>query len=902
MLQLARLRRFFVTPTFVLTVALSAPAQEIPAQDLGSSGLLQALAKLKTTARLLHSTAHPDDDDGSMLVYESRAEGATTLMLTLNRGEGGQNKIGSELFDDLGLLRTLELTEADRYYGVEQRFTRVVDFGFSKSSAETFEKWGGHEAALADMVRVSREFRPDVIVCRFVGDERDGHGNHQAAGILSREAFHAAADPSRFPEQIREGLLPWQVKKLYTGNVRGSDDITLRLDTGAYSPVLGMSYAQFAIEGLKHQMSQGVGGWTAPPGRNFRNYKLLESVLPMPPGQEKSFFDGIDTSVPGLATRLGGEANKATFLRPALAAIERSVNEASAAFDARDPSRTAPALLAGLAQVRMLLRQVESSQLSPAAKAELTTHLETKRQQFEEAVNLALATELAVAVDSGENRSPLPQFFRQEQTFLYAVPGQTFTVTARFYNRSRQNIVPRQIELLLPAGWKSELLKSDLKPLAGNEGASAQFRITVPADAQYTRPYWRRDEQTQNVYQILRPEYATLPLPPWPVQARATFSLAGRDEEASIRSVAQVKFIDPLFGQMQRPLPVAPPVSVEMDWPVQVAPIRPQASFEVAVNVRNNASAAGSATVRLEAPQGWQVEPAAAPVEFAAEGEHKTVRFRLQPPSLREGFYSVSASAEQQGRRYAEGFRTIGRSDVGFFYSYKPARQKISAVDVALPSNLRVGYIMGAGDDIPSVLRQLGIPVTMITADQLASGDLTRFDTIVVGIRAYDVRSDIREHNQRLLDFVSRGGTLVVQYNASTGQFNAGHYTPYHASVANERVTEEEAPVEILAPQHPVLNFPNRISARDFQGWVQERGLYFMGQWDPQYTPLLASHDSGEQPLKGGLLVAPYGKGMYVFTGYAFFRQLPAGVPGAIRLFVNLLSAHRASDGEAPGR
>src|SRR5581483_1087145 len=329
----------------------------------------------------------------------------------------------------------------------------------------------------------------------------------------------------------------------------------------------------------------------------------------------------------------------------------------------------------------------ESSQLSPAAKAELATHLETKREQFEEAGNLALATELAVAVDSGENRSPLPQFFRQEQTFLYAVPGQTFTVTARFYNRSRQNIVPRQIDLLLPAGWKSELLKSDLKPLAANEGASAQFRITVPTDAQYTRPYWRRDEQTHNVYQILRPEYATLPLPPWPVQARATFSLAGRDEEASIRSVAQVKFIDPLFGQMQRPLPVAP-----------------QVSFEVAVNVRNNASAAGSATVRLEAPQGWKVEPAAAPVEFAAEGEHKTVRFRLQPASLREGFYSVSASAEQQGRRYAEGFRTIGRSDVGFFYSYKPARQKISAVDVALPSNLRVGYIMGAGDDIPSVL------------------------------------------------------------------------------------------------------------------------------------------------------------------------------------------------------
>jgi LmbE family N-acetylglucosaminyl deacetylase len=882
----------FVLLACLFAAALVPPlrAQAPPPQDSGATGLAQMLTRLRTTARLLHTTAHPDDDDGPMLVYETRSQGTVGAMLQLNRGEGGQNKVGSELFDELGLLRTLELLQADRYYGVQQRFTRVVDFGYSKSAEETFAKWGGHDAALGDMVRVIRTFRPDVIVSRFNGTPRDGHGHHQAAGILSREAFRAAADPNRFPEQIREGLLPWQVKKLYTANVRADEDYTLRLDVGDYSPLLGMSFAQFSVEGLGFQISQGVGGFYVAPGHAYRYYKLLDSSLPPPAGQENSFFDGIDTTLPGLAARLGGEESQAPFLRPALVAIDRTVQDATAAFSVSDPSRSAPSLLSGLQQVRDLIRQIEAAPLSPAAKSDLLTNLHTKERQFERAANLALATELDVAVDPAIPTRPFFSFYRQEQTMLYAVPGQTFTVTARLYDRGNQAITPRDIELLAPPGWQITKLNSDLLPLHSNDSASVQFRVTVPADAAYTRPYWRReDTQTQNVYTIDDPRYLTLPLPPPPLRARATYALGS--SEGEIRGVVQVKYVDPTYGQSQRPLAVAPPLAVDLEPPAQVVSTRSTAPVEVTVGVHNNLTGPAKGTLRLEAPAGWQVEPASQPADFAAEAEYKNFQFTVRPAALREGKYEFKATLEYEGKPYSEGYHVIGRHDIGYFYFYLPAQQKVSTVDVALPRGLKVGYIMGAGDDIPAVLKQLGVNVEIIAPAELASGNLSRFDSIVLGIRGYDVRNDVREYNPRLLEFVKNGGTLLVQYNSSRSVFNQGHYTPYPATLSRDRVTVEEAPVTILDPASAVFHSPNAIGARDFDGWVQERGLYFMSQWDDHFQPLLSCADPGDSPQKGGLLYARYGKGVYLYTGYAFFRQLPAGVPGAIRLFVNLLSA-----------
>src|ERR1019366_5455766 len=338
----------------------------------GDAGLKEMLRRLHTTARLMHTVAHPDDEDGGMLTLESRGHGVTALQLTLNRGEGGQNKIGSNLLDELGIVRTLELLAADRYYGVEQRFTRVADFGFSKTPEETFQMWHGHDVALGDMVRVIRTFRPDVICTRFQGTSRDGHGHHQASGILSREAFHAAADPARFPEQLREGLQPWQAKKLYMDNVRGTEDWTIELETSQFDPLLGESYVRFAWKGLKHQLSQGAGGWTLPEGRRTSYYKLIDSVLPNPPasgGHEKDFFDGIDTSLPGLASRLGAHQAKAPWLEPQLEAIARTVDEATSAARTNDQAAAKP-LLHGLNLTRALISKVEQSDLPAVEKAD----------------------------------------------------------------------------------------------------------------------------------------------------------------------------------------------------------------------------------------------------------------------------------------------------------------------------------------------------------------------------------------------------------------------------------------------------------------------------------------------------------------------------------------------------
>lgn len=866
-----------------------------PPQDAGVSGLQQSFRRLKTTGRLMHVTAHPDDEDGGMLALQSRGEGASVMLVTLNRGEGGQNKTGPELFDALGVLRTLELLASGSYYGVEQRFSRVVDFGFSKNATETLNKWGGKETALADVVRAIREFRPDVLVARFQGTQRDGHGNHQAAGVLAREAFKAAGDPSLFAKQIKEGLLPWQPKKFYMNNIRANEEYTLRLDTGAYDPVLGSSYSQLAVEGLSRQMSQGAGGGIVPPGHRYSHYRLVASVFDTPAltgGKEQSFFDGIDTTVSGLADRLR-DRTEAPTLKSDLARLESAVGDAIERFSIQDPSRSAEPLLRALGILDGLISRVENSSLPPPAKVDLLTNLKTKRDQLGAASNLALGLTLEAVVDAtpaeSEETVSLP---RSQQTFLMAVPGQTFTFTARLTNRSKQTVTPVRIDLEAPPGWESVTVRGNLKPLGKDDSAEVQFRVTVPGDASYTRPYWRRDDpQTQSVYSIDSDEYVTLPVPPFPLRVRASYDTAGLT--GRIGATVQVKYVDPMHGQKHRPLAVGPPLSIELQPATRVISVDGRGAGQVTVGIRNNVTGRLTATVRLEAPPGWRVEPASKEVSFARDGEFNSVQFNVTPGRVPEATYEISAAIDYEGKTYKEGYSVITRNDLDAFYYYRPARQRVSAVAVRIPPRLRVGYVMGAGDDIAAALKEIGLNVELIDDVELATGNLSRFDTIVLGIRAYDVRSDVRDNNKRLLEFVERGGTLLVQYNQSVSAFNSGKYTPFPATAGNERVTVEEAPVDILAPQDSVFNYPNRITARDFEGWVQERGVYFMNKWDDHYQPLLASNDPGEKPLKGGLLKTVHGRGTYIFTGYAFFRQIPAGVPGAVRLFVNLLSAGR---------
>jgi LmbE family N-acetylglucosaminyl deacetylase len=864
-----------------------------PMVDSGVAGLEQALRKLKTTARMIHTTAHPDDEDSGMLALEARGLGANVLLLTLNRGEGGQNKTGSELFDSLGVLRTLELLAADNYYGVDQRFTRVVDFGFSKTADETFNQWRGHDIALADMVRVIRTYRPDVLVARFQGNPRDGHGHHQASGIFTREAFKAAADPARFPDQIKEGLLPWQVKKLYMGGMRPNEDYTLRLDTGAYDPALGISYAQIARVGYSRHLSQGDGRDQGPAGHNYIYYKLLESLVKTPGttgGRENDFFDGIDTTLSGLAARLGGEESNVPFLKPVLADLERLVSQAEAAFTPDNPARAATPLLAGLDQVRNLIPKIRGSDLSASAKLDLLTALGTKESQFMNAGNLALGVTMEATVDSSGSDEPQEgAAAAQRATMSLAVPGQVFSLTARLYNRSKRPISPVDVRLSLPEGWKIEEINRDLKDLGPGEAGSVRFRVAVPDKAQLTRPYWHRDNTQEAIYTIDQPGDVTLPFPRPPVRAIASYSLAGAAGE--ITSVAMVRFVDPIYGPGERPLAVGPPVSIELQPATQLLAVGEEHTSDVVVGIRNNTMGPATATLRLEVPGEWKVEPKTQPVSFAKGGEFASFVFKVTPAVPREARYTIKAIVQYNGKEYSEGYSVIWRYDLGTFYYYQPAIQRISSIRLTVPAQLRVGYIMGAGDDIPETLRQLGINVETIGPSYLATGDLSRFDTIVVGIRAYDVRGDVKDNNKRLLDFVSQGGTLVVQYNQSVGAFNAGGFTPYPATASAKRVTVEEAPVEILAPGDSIFHYPNEIKSSDFDGWVQERGVYFMDKWDPRFTALMSSHDPGEDPLPGGLLRAGYGRGVYIYTGYAFFRQLPAGVPGAVRLFVNIIAA-----------
>jgi LmbE family N-acetylglucosaminyl deacetylase len=872
-------------------------------QETGAPGLKLVLRRLQTTGRLMQVTAHPDDEDGGMLTMEARGKGVSTLLMTLTRGEGGQNKLGSNLFDVLGVLRTLELLASDRYYGVEQRFSTVADFGYSKTPEETFQKWQGHDIPLSDMVRVIRTFRPDVLIARFSGTDRDGHGHHQASAILTREAFRAAGDPKRFPEQLKEGLDPWQPKKLYIGNVCGfgaatcdAANYTLRLNTGVKDPVLGTSYVQFAMEGLRHQQSQGAANWTVDDGDRFTFYKLVDSVVDSPKdkdGHEQDFFDGIDTTLPGLASRLGEEEQKVPWLREALNGIKAKIDEATKAAEKDRASAQLPLSEASARAIRAY-NQILGSELSSQAKKDFQAHLlQGLSSETARAAALARGTTLHVIVDAPVGSSP-------EDAFM-AVPGRTFEVTARL-SANDGGAPGMGASLEVPKGWNSKILSKN------TEGSTlvTRFKVYVPPTAELTRPYWHRNNPETEALNIVDDErYRGLPLPPPPVKA---LGMTGAPGAGIVTATCMVRYKDASGAVAERPLAVAPAFSVMIDPGGQVIPTQGATRTGVKVEVAGNLDAstlqethwAGDpekyeGVLHPAVAETWEVEPAEKPLTFRDRGETQNANFTVRPGSRTEGRKEILASLKSGHQTYAEGYSVVTREDLGTFYYYQPAVQRVSVVDVKVPKDLKVAYIMGAGDEIPTVLQQIGIDVTLLPAEKLATEDLGRFQTVVLGIRAYDTQKDVIASNKKLLTYVENGGRLVVQYNTlgytpAAGDFNSGKYTPYPATLSRARVSVEDAPVVILDPSDPVFHSPNEITQQDFAGWVQERGLYFMSEWDSHFTPLLETHDPGEKEQKGGLLVAHYGKGTYIYTSYAFFRQLPAGVPGAVRLFVNLVA------------
>ena len=848
---------------FVWIATLDAGPEPL-AQDKGAAGTWQRLLKLKTTASAMHTTAHPDDEHGGMLAQLSRGEGVRVSLLTLTRGESGDNAIGPELFDAVGLIRTEELQMAGRYYGLDrQYFATVVDYGFSKRLDETIEKWG-RDTALRDMVRIIRRDRPFVLIARFQGNGRDGHGNHQAAGLITQEAFKAAADPHMFPEP---GVSPWQVLKLYMGGVRENEDWTVRTDTGEYSAWLGDSYQNFSRVGLSFQRSQNGGRLITQPGPSLSYYKRLAAMSV----REQSFFDGIDTSIPGVFNAIRRPAPAGAV--PLLAAIDAEVELAVKSFSMRDPSASVPALVRGLAATRKAIAQL-------TAESDAVFILDIKERQFIDAINTALGIELQafaqpVASTDGTAMGPV-------------VPGQRFEVHLSLTNRGAVNIEPTELTLVNGEQWRSQAAEPVPSRLARNQTARRTFTATVPDQAPIARPYFERASIADTNYSIRDASQLYRPAAEPALTAQARYLVTG--VPVAIRSTVRRREPHLPYGDELRELMVMPAIAVNVSPRAAIVPLAAAAkSVDVRVELTGNMERA-SGQLALRLPVGWTAKPETEPFTFSRPGERSTHRFAVSVPSIDSRDYRIEAVASVGGRQYTEGYDVIEHRDLETRYLFHPASIQVRGIDVNIVGGLKVGYVMGVGDEVPAGIAQLGATVTLLGEQDLATGDLGQYDVIMTGTRAYAVREDLKTYNRRLLDYVRAGGNLIVLYN--TQEFVPDRYAPFPAQLPPraEEVSEEDSPVEILAPSHKAFTTPNRITKADFDGWVEQRGSKFFTEWDAAYTPMISTYDKGQAPQRGGWLTADYGKGHYTYFAYAFHRQLPYGVPGAYRLLANLLS------------
>ena len=887
-------------------------AQSVPSDiNRGASGLERDLLALRTRASMIHITAHPDDEDGGMLAYETRGKGVRGVLLTLNRGEGGQNEMSDDLYDSLGLVRTQELLMADRYYGVSQYWSRVADYGFSKTREEALEKWG-HDRVLSDVVRVVRMTRPLVVTSVFVGASTDGHGQHQVAGQMAQEVYLAAGDPTKFPEQIREGLRPWQPLKIYEHvpffaptkegmydyaidkyvPVRFFDYITqkwsdtrpettLEIPEGSYAGAPGLTFAQISREGWGYQKSQNGGGTIPPPEINNSEYHRYASRVTAAE-HESSFFDGIDVSLNGIASLAQGDTG---FLKSGLARMSKSAEDAWSQYSAAHPAGIAPVLADGLKATDTLLDQVRNGHLAEPGKSDVIYELDVKQKQFETALVAALGLrfEAVVAPDAAPSGPFAGRGGGQTATFTIAIPGQSFGVDATLFNPSGDALNASNVTVGATDGkaWTVQPVK-DSKDPAGRW----RFHITTPADAALTRPYFTRPNDEQPYYDLTDPKYRNLPLAPYPLIAHATVTYRGASFEMH-QDVEANRRINGV-GLVADPLLVGPAISVTVSPSAGAVPLSSK-SFDFTCTIHSNVKGPAQGVLQLKLPSGWRSQPPELPFAFSRDGEDKTVTFSVSPDVVKSAEYTITAVAEYNGRSYTEGYHLTGYGALRPYPDYRPATYRAVGVDVKTAPGMQIGFFPGTGDDVPRALENLGQNVQVLAASDLLQGDLKRYDTIILGTRAYAVRPELRSANNRLLDYVKNGGVLIVQYNLQDFDHNYGPY-PFSLGQNPQKVVDEDSPVKILDPSSPVFAWPNPITAADFKGWVEERGHGFMKTWDSHYTPLVETHDPDQDPQLGGLLVARYGKGFYVYDAFALYRQLPSGVPGSYRLLANLVS------------
>lgn len=891
------IRRFLplLATTLFLAFAGESAAQVAAPAGAVQTGLL--LRELGQTGRVLMVGAHPDDEDTSLLAALARERGVRAAYLALTRGEGGQNLIGNELGEGLGIVRTGELLAARNLDGAEQFFTRAFDFGYSKRAEEALELWP-REELLRDVVWVVRTFRPHVIVSIFTGTSADGHGQHQAAGIMAREAFEAAGDPERYPEQLTEGVRPWSPVKLYQLAWRNPDDADVAVESGTYDALLGRSAHQIAMEGRSQHRSQDMGAAQAL-GPASSRLTLVESRIGgaglaagTSVGRSGDLLAGLDTSLSGLMTSaLAGEREVGIHLD----AAERALSAVAGGLLAFAPDEATPALL----EVATHLAQA----------LDLADPRGALYRDLHERVHLATDATLAasgVVID-----------VRTSDDLV--VPGQMFRVDVEVWNGGRQDLSAVTPTLELPPGaearatdpptqrrsffgpppppppentrpWISDAVGEAQTVEAGSLGRWS-FEVRWPEAGEVSHQYYLAEPKDGALYTW--PEDRDLwglPRNPEVLGARVALGMAGTRLEAA--TSARYRGVDKAKGEFTQPLLIAPAVSVSADPAIMIWPTNRTDPRTVNVTVSSFAADAVDGRIRLDGPDNWTVEPESQPFSLTGEGSSAAVTFRVFPNNGAEkGAFSFQAVAtDRVGREYRERVAVVDYEHIPRTLQFFPASTDVSVFDVQIASGIRVGYVMGSGDFGVDAIRELGLEPQILDAAALESGDLNGFDVIVLGVRAYETRPDLVRNNERLLEFARAGGTLVVQYNKY--EFPAGGFAPFEVTMnrPHDRVSVEEAPVSILAPDAPVLSAPNTITTQDFEGWVQERGLYFLGSWDPAMEPILEMADPGEEPKRGSLLVAPLGEGLYVYTGLSFFRQLPAGVPGAYRLFANLVS------------
>jgi LmbE family N-acetylglucosaminyl deacetylase len=819
----------FINVMFItLILSVNIKAQPIKIDNAGE--LQEALEKLNVLGSVLYIAAHPDDENSSLIAYLANGRKYRTAYLSLNRGSGGQNLVGSEKGVEIGILRTQELLDARRIDGGEQYFSRALDFGYSKTAKETFDFWG-RENILKDVVWIIRKFKPDVIITRFPVGRSGGHGNHTASALLAEEAFHAAADPNKFPDQLKY-VQPWQAKRILwntyswaSGNTHGS----LSVDVGTYNPLIGKSYTELGALSRSMQKSQGVGT-TGSRGSRLERFQFVDGD-----SASNDIFEGINTTWSRVK---GGED------------IGKQIEEVLKSFNPDQPASSIPALV----KIYDEMNKIKDNYWALEKKKELLNIIRSCAGLWME----------AMADDYSGS------------------PGSTVKIKSTFVNRSAQSFKLEKIEFpSIPEDTIVNLTLNDNKP------ASVENEIHIPESYPISQPYWLVEKPSKGSYNVSNQQMIGLPENPPSILARFYINCEGASLEYNVP--VMYRWNDRVDGEKYRAFEIRPPVMANVENNVSVFPDDKPKEVQIKLN-SDIPDAEG--IVRLQTSGSWKVTPAAIHFKMKNKYDEDVLTFEVTPPKNQDEI-NAKIIVTVNGKDYRKGLVEISYPYIRPQVYFPESEVRLVRLNIK-KFDENIGYIMGPGDDVPDCLRNMGYKVTLLDDNALEQFDLSKYDVIITGIRAYDIRKELKYVQPKLMNFVKDGGTLIVQY-VRPRDVQVDNIGPYPITLSQDRITDETAVMNFVNPNHQLLNFPNKITEKDFDGWVQERGLYFASQWSDKYQPILYGHDPDENDLKGGMLFTRFGKGIFIYTGLAWFRQLPDGVPGAYRIFANMISAGKYS-------